>query len=174
MNGRGGRSNNRSGRTFYGGRGHGRDRRGNGNSSKIKNKFKELKFAPHHHTRGQPATYATVKEAIVGHIQKSYDKGLDVASSIEVMEKMDLTTFKPTRVLSTKTDPAEKSIEQDGLDIEYKESLSRYLDRVTALDQGLGKAYALIFDEYCTKSMQSRIEEHPDFDSKSRMILLHC
>ena len=166
MNGRGGRSNNRSGRTFYGGRGHGRDRRGNGNSSKIKNKFKELKFAPHHHTRGQPATYATVKEAIVGHIQKSYDKGLDVASSIEVMEKMDLTKFKPTRVLSTKTDPAEKSIEQDGLDIEYKESLSRYLDRVTALDQGLGKAYALIFDEYCTKSMQSRIEEHPDFDSK--------
>ncbi|MGC8553782.1 MAG: hypothetical protein ACP5O7_13115, partial [Phycisphaerae bacterium] len=34
------------------------------------------------------------------------------------------------------------------------------------LCQGLTKAYALIFGNYCTKAMQSRVEAHPDFEKE--------
>ena len=30
----------------------------------------------------------------------------------------------------------------------------------------MSKAYALIFNNYCTKPMQARIEEHPEFESR--------
>ena len=33
------------------------------------------------------------------------------------------------------------------------------------LEKGLHKAYALIFTNYCTKAMQNRIEQHPDYQS---------
>ena len=38
-----------------------------------------------------------------------------------------------------------------------------FLDRETTLETGLWKAFAYIFSNYCTKTMQQRIEEHPDF-----------
>ena len=34
-----------------------------------------------------------------------------------------------------------------------------------ALQENISKAYALIFTNYCTRPMQSRIKEHPDFES---------
>ena len=56
--------------------------------------------------------------------------------------------------------------EQDGLDIDYQEKLKMYLDRHRTLEQNLPKAYALIYSTYCNKTMQNRIEEHPDFTTK--------
>ena len=35
-----------------------------------------------------------------------------------------------------------------------------------ALQKGMNKAYALFFTNYCTRAMQSRIEEHPEFATK--------
>ncbi|MGC9197301.1 MAG: hypothetical protein ACP5IL_17915 [Syntrophobacteraceae bacterium] len=55
-------------------------------------------------------------------------------------------------------------IEQSGFDIKYQEELRRYLECEDNLRQGLTKAYALIFGNYCTKAMQSRVEAHPDFE----------
>jgi hypothetical protein len=57
-----------------------------------------------------------------------------------------------------------KIADQSGLDIQYSQALRRHLERVDALREGLDKAYALIFSNYCTKTMQSRIEQHPDYD----------
>ncbi|MGC9191045.1 MAG: hypothetical protein ACP5FR_04015, partial [Candidatus Micrarchaeia archaeon] len=42
----------------------------------------------------------------------------------------------------------------------------RYLEREDNLRQGLTKAYALIFGNYCTKAMQSQVEAHPDFEKE--------
>ena len=35
-------------------------------------------------------------------------------------------------------------------------------------DNNLNKAYALIFSTYCNKTMQDRIEEHPDYENTIR------
>jgi hypothetical protein len=48
----------------------------------------------------------------------------------------------------------------------YDNKVRRYLDKKDTLQEGLNEAYALIFTTYCTKQMQARIEEHPDYESK--------
>jgi hypothetical protein len=56
--------------------------------------------------------------------------------------------------------------QQAGMDILYQAELEMSLvDRKDTLEQNLTKAYALIFSTYCNKTMQNRIEEHPEFES---------
>ena len=77
---------------------------------------------------------------------------------------MELSKEEPTRTISKATEANEAAIEQVGLDIKYQEELRHFLDQKDSLRQGLIKAYALIFSNYCNKTMQNRIEEHPDFE----------
>jgi hypothetical protein len=123
-------------------------------------------FTPHVQGKPQAATYATVKDAIVQHIQKTFKDGQDVAESIEKGVLFDLRSMQPVRGISTETDPTRAALEQTGLDIKYQEEFRRFLDRQDNLRQGMVKAYALIFSNYCNKTIQSRVEEHPDFESE--------
>jgi hypothetical protein len=127
---------------------------------------REHKFSPmsYNGEKTSVATYATTRDAVIQHIQKTYRGGIDIGQSLEDMKVVDLTLEEPTRMLSEKTDAAEKLVDQAGLDIKYQEELRRHLDRKDALREGLNKAYALIVSNYCTKTMQSRIEEHPDYN----------
>ena len=54
-------------------------------------------------------------------------------------------------------------MEQSGLDITYKSKLDEHIKRVNMLKVNLVKAYALIYSQYCSKTMQHRVEEDPDF-----------
>jgi hypothetical protein len=173
MNNPSGGNGRGNGRGF--GRGNGRGR-GRGRSLSRNKSYRssrnnnstttmEIKFGPQTQGRAQQVTYATVLEAITQHIQKSYKNGSDVAASLKQGSKLDLSSNKPKLQITKKKD-ADGTNEQRGFEIEYQELLSRYLNRVDCLDENLKKAYALIMTNYCTKSMQSRIEEHPDFTSK--------
>ena len=147
--------------------------RGSGNRSQGKktNKHKEnfpktkpleLKFAPQS-GRTITATYASVKEAVIQHIQKTYKNGFDVAQSLEDMQLIDLDKEKPIRQISTESEATAKAIEQDGFNIDYQEQLRCHYDRRDALKEGMNKAYALIFTNYCTETMQSQLEAHTEF-----------
>ncbi|MGC8553840.1 MAG: hypothetical protein ACP5O7_13425, partial [Phycisphaerae bacterium] len=126
---------------------------------------KVMMFAPNSQGKPQTATYATVKEAIIQQVQKTFKDGQDVAESIEKGMPFDLSSVEPTRSISAEEDPVKATLEQTGLDIKYQEELRRYLDRKDNLRQGMVKAYALIFSNYCSRIMQSRVEEHPEFDT---------
>jgi hypothetical protein len=89
-----------------------------------------------------------------------------MAKSLEERVMIDLRVEEPQREISKKTESADKTVDQSGLDIKYQEELRRHLDRKDALKEGLNKAYALIYSNDCMKAMQSQIEEHPDFKSK--------
>ena len=75
------------------------------------------------------------------------------------------TLQPPTRDISVLTDTNEKKIEQDGFDIKYAEDYCYHKEEEKELEEGLSKAYALIFSSYCTIGMQHRIEQHPDFST---------
>ena len=68
----------------------------------------------------------------------------------------------------TLTDAAKAKSDIDGKDIDYQAKLTRFLAREDTLNENLLKAYALIFSNYCSKTIQNRIEEHPDFESVIR------
>ena len=166
-------------RTPRGGRGGGRGRqntgRGFGGKPSIKhisNKqtamTKELKFGPFVQGKPPPATYASVKDAIVLHLEKK--KMLDVATSIDQMQLVALQP--PVRRVSriVDKDPAVqaelRNEEQAGFDIIFKGDDNEYRKKKIDLEDGLRQAYSIIFDEYCTKIMQDRIQEHPEFKTK--------
>ena len=50
----------------------------------------------------------------------------------------------------------------------YQAEIKQFLDRQSGLEENLMKAYALIFGTYCSKAIQSRVEEHPDFETTIR------
>ena len=156
----GGRRGGRAGRG--GGRGH-QGPRGNYTPAA---KQQEKIFAPHVQGKAQAATYATVKDAIIQYIQKNYRDGNDVAQSLKDGKAYDLSSEQPERQLSENEVIADAAREQAGLDIKYQEELRQFVIRKDNLRQNMIKAYALIFSNYCNKTMQSRVEEHPDFETK--------
>jgi hypothetical protein len=127
-----------------------------------------MKFAPNSQGTGKNHTYATVKDYVLQYIQKTYDGGYDVATSLEDEVLVDLNNSRPVRVISRNTVAEEQRIEQEGHNIDYEDALKRWNDRKDLLDREMKKAYSLIKENYCTRAMQSRIEEHPDYASKIR------
>ena len=90
-----------------------------------------------------------------------------VSLKILQLKKRDLTSEEPTRKISSKTDD-KKKLEQDGFDMTYQAEIKQFLDRHSGLEENLMKAYALIFGTYCSKAIQSWVEEHPDFETTIR------
>ena len=77
----------------------------------------------------QGATYATVKETILQHMQKTYKGSNDIARSLEDLKLFNLKDEKPKREISKEAIPSEAAIEQAGMDITYQEELRRFLDQ---------------------------------------------
>ena len=70
--------------------------------------------------------------------------------------------------MPTITNATRKQIEQDGLDLEYCTELNQHIKREELLKQNLIKTYALIMGNYCSKVMENRVEEYPEFKTKIR------
>jgi hypothetical protein len=113
-------------------------------------------------------TYDTVKDYIVQCVQTTYKNEQEIAVSLRDQTIKDLSSLLPVRGESISPDAAKKTNEQAGMDILYQAELEQYLDRKDTLEQNLTKAYALIYSTYCNKTMQNRVEEHPDFKDTIR------
>jgi hypothetical protein len=101
----------------------------------------------------------------VQYMQKTCKHGQDIAVSLRDLKQKDLQSLVPAIGQSTGTYPVANSNEQTGMDIMYQAELERYLERKDTLEQNLTKTYALIFSTYCNKTIQNRIEEHPDYET---------
>src|SRR5210317_1823032 len=132
----------------------------------------ELKFAPQGYGKGPQASYSTVKDAVIKNIQKNFKNGQDVAKSIKQGKINDLSGDLPMMIISTKPEDKGGATEQAGFNILYQEELRVYIERKDTLRTGMNKAYALIYDNYCTRAMWAQIEEHPEFESKIEDILI--
>ncbi len=116
-----------------------------------------MKFSPMNQGKTVYATYATVTDAVTQYIQRTYKGGQDIAKSLDDMTVIDLQAVEPVRAISRETDATLRAVEQTGLDIKYQEELRRHLDRKDALTEGLNKADALIFTNYCTDEIASHL-----------------
>lgn len=158
---RGGRGSNNRGRS------QGRRRFGNSNrNSSSSNKEREMKFTVNSHSKPNSYTYATVKDHFIQTVQKTYRDSAGLVQSLKDGKKKDLTTETPTRVISNKTKPEEAAIEQGGFDIQYGEEYKQFIARRERLDQDFLKVYAYLLQNFCSRPMQARIEEHPDFETE--------
>jgi len=119
-----------------------------------------------------------VRDTIIQKIQKEYYHGIDIVQSIRDDEYIDMQAEKPKRVIAEKQAMDEQGIltnrnkddistEQDGLDIDYREELSTWRKRSEYFKTNKARAYALIFTYY-NKTMQNRVEESANFETKIR------
>lgn len=163
-----GRGRYQSGRgTRGGGRSNQGPRSGPRNASTNHNKPHNLvlQFAPQ--VQGKPqATYATVKEAIINHIKKTFDDGDDVAQSLRDGKAFDLSTVQPVRKISILTEPDQAMNDQVGLDMILQGQINRYVIREDNFRKNMLKAYVVILDNYCDKTLKSRILLHADYKKK--------
>jgi hypothetical protein len=136
-------------------------------SGKTDGGSKEMKFSTATATNNtkQYASFTTGKDHIVEMVQKKFKNGSLVARSIKDDKKYNMDSIKPNRKLSVLPDKDEKRIEQDGFDIEYTQSICRHGNKCDEFEENLKKAYTVIRSEFCTTTMQQRIEEHPQFVS---------
>ena len=160
----------RGGRSSYG-RGQGRGRGGRFNNSQRSrhngHRNSEMKFAQNSNGGRQTKPFATVKDALVQKLQAKGEN--DVAESLRTMQEFDFEPIRPQRRISGKEEGSQdKKIEQEGIDMEHTVDYEKWKTRAEEYEKGLVTAYAWIMEEYCTTSMRSRIEEHPDFNTMIR------
>jgi hypothetical protein len=160
------------------GRSHSRGRHGRGNKGRTNKHWKrsndggkriekEYKFATQSTNNSlQYASYNTVKDKIAQHIQKIYRYGMDIAKCIREMRVINLDDELPEPQISTLADETAREKQQKVFDMKLDKALDRHMARENYLQENLPKAYALIMDEYVTKTMRDRIEEQADFETK--------
>ena len=60
-----------------------------------------------------------------------------------------------------------KKIEQEGFNMDYQMEMKRWFERAELYEQNKTKAYSTILG-YCSKTIQNRVEEHPDYETMIR------
>jgi hypothetical protein len=136
----------------------------------------KMKFGPQQgHGIARFHRFQTVKDHVLEYIQLTFNHCRDVLISLKKEEVVDLSKEKPSRKISQAVDKELNTHEQRAFDIKYQVDIELHHSRKRELREGLVMAYALIKGDYCTASIQERIEDHPDYTSPSFLIIqLSC
>ena len=104
------------------------------------------------------ATFSMVLDQIALFVQQTYDHGVTVAESLRNMSLQVLTkpSLKHVDPNATPDVQAHQTIEH--LE-DYRTNLKIYAERQQKFEFNMSKAFALIYDVYCAKPMQDRIDE---------------
>ena len=125
INGRGRGQNRFRGR----GRGRNNNNQGRGFQNNNNTKKQEIKFFPHQTGRQQSVTFDTVKDHILQNIQKNYELGQEIATTLRNMTKIDYngSAKKLTQSISKNTDSTAKKEEQESNEIIYKAKIDNWM-----------------------------------------------
>ena len=164
----------------------------NTTTEKQKERGKIYKFSPQVvGQKNEYATFASIKEKIIRRAQVELSQGYDVKWSLEEGKEIDFDQIKPeleiidieevmaeTNGISeddyatytpdrqpTKKEKRKLAVIQEQHNKSYDNAMERLEDQKEIYDENMKKIYMKIFDEYCTTTMQNRIQQHPDFNS---------
>jgi len=129
------------------------------------NTNKIMKFHPATNGKQLYHPFSTVKDTVLKKVQARFSEGHDVAKGMEEGVETDISSSKPTRKRSEKKKDEDREFEQQTMDLDYEYELKLYHERKDSIRKQGKQAYAMIIDNYCTTTMQQRIEGHPKFES---------
>ena len=137
----------------------------NGNSSKpTKVAVREMKFHMHDSVQRKTSeSFGKIRETIILKIQKKFDDPVDMIESIRNKNKKVFEKTKP--VISTSTEADVKSMEKILFMEEFKIDFIIYRSECKKFDGAWIKAYALIWDNYCSKDIQRTIKEISTYEN---------
>ena len=105
------------------------------------------------------ATYASVKEKICEHVQKTYEHGGDISTALDEGTDYDFDPFRPKLV--EKIDPKSNTPipVTEGEKMDYRIEAELFFKRKSKYDDNKQRAFALIWIQYCLQPLDTRIKE---------------
>ena len=116
--------------------------------------------------RKSSESFGKIKEVIILKIQKMLELNTDSAESIE--SRVNTVFTAPTIPSSSKIDTNERAREDHQFDIEYETKFKRHMVQEEEFNRNWVKAYALIWEAYCSKETQIVVKETSTFDVEIR------
>ena len=138
-------------------------------SSGGKKFFKrELKFFGHEHNKKNGYTYEKIEEAIIMKIQSTFE-GNTVPYIISSLRNKAKHVFsEPELRVSELSEPVAKAREQLKYDKRYDKQYDYWMENEAAFSSLWSKAYALIWETYCSSELKVTIKEMSRFQTHIR------
>jgi hypothetical protein len=111
-------------------------------------------------------SFTTCVDAIVEEVQRTFKYPQDMAQAIRELQHCDMQKVMLVYVPSTETDEEKKKIADEGRKIMFDADYKAWLERKELYVSNKSKAYSLILTKYCSSGMKTKLEEHPDFETK--------
>ena len=125
-----------------------------------------MKFSTQVVGKATGPTFTTVLEAVIAKIQTSYKYPGDIAKSLQDLAYVNIAVLEPIMSVSTDTDLAKKARFDKAYEIKYADDLRQWNERMRQFTDNKLAAFSLIFRTYCTKQLQTKIEQHLEFTTK--------
>ena len=131
----------------------------------------------HPQTReGGYATFATVYDEIISHVEQTYgDDSENVLQSLEQNATITFTEPTPTAIpvpTPANADTPITDIQKLAYDailrmetVKYQTKMEIWLKETKSYTIAMRKLYSDILKNYCSRTMQQKVETHPDFKS---------
>jgi hypothetical protein len=108
-----------------------------------------------------------VQSNIINHITRTFPFGQDIAYSLEHLEEYNVLQHKPTLIRSESYDEEIPEMENKQFQIEFQAEYDNFRKRKQHYETNVFKAYALLWEQ-SSRSMQNKIEAHPNYATKIR------
>ena len=119
--------------------------------------MREFKFCLHDSAQRKTSeSYGKIKEAIITKIQKAFNDSVDLVTSLESKTKKVYSEPEVGEAATTCT-PEQKARKDRLAEKKWEIMFNRYQDKVEKFNNLWIKAYALIWDNYCSKDIQISI-----------------
>ena len=113
-------------------------------------------------TNKQASKYETASEFVINYIKWTFDCRNDIAKTLRTMSIQETDKWMPILKMSTATEEAIRTRENQQYKLEYKGKLDNAIRRGD--QQNIYKAYAFLWGK-CSRAMQNKIVGRKDFDT---------
>jgi hypothetical protein len=121
-----------------------------------------MKFTPLDSRNPTQVSYNVVKETLVNEVLKTFERaGTEIARSLET--EVEIVLPEPALVLNTDPDADVRKLQNLKIEYKYKDEVKRWMDKKEHLQNGLARVYGMLWSDYMSVTMITRIEQHPDF-----------
>ena len=125
-------------------------------NSSSKSKTKEYKFHMHDSNERRSAeSFGKIKEAIVLKIQKTFDSPRDIVKTLRDKRKIVIAEPNPADPTGNTDQERERSYQQNIR--KWQEDYRWWQNKREQYDDNLAKAYAVIWENYCSKEIKQAI-----------------
>ena len=125
--------------------------------------MKEYRFYLHDsQSRKSAESFGKIKESIINKIQRTFDSPLEIVECLQTNTKPTFTAPEPGEVTGDSAEARSLSAEKETLI--FHEKFKWFMRKEEEFKVNFSKAFATIWETYCSAEVKREIKEMPDWD----------